>query len=83
MDKTYPQAPAILKPSRGCYLWEDALARLVADAALRARLASALGATVERDWSLDRHAPRWLAAWARLRTDVLARRGGSTTGRGA
>jgi len=21
MDKTYPPAPAILKPSRGCYLW--------------------------------------------------------------
>jgi hypothetical protein len=21
MDTTFPQAPAILKPSRGCYLW--------------------------------------------------------------
>ncbi len=21
MDTTYPQAPAILRPSRGCYLW--------------------------------------------------------------
>jgi len=21
MEMTYPQAPAVLKPSRGCYLW--------------------------------------------------------------
>ena len=55
--------------------WEDALARLVADAALRARLAGALTAVVDRDWALDRHAPRWLAAWADLRAAVLVGEG--------
>ncbi len=29
------------------------------------------GDAVERDWSLARHAPRWLAAWSDLRATAL------------
>lgn len=42
--------------------WEEALDRLLADAALRARLGSAGRATVERSYSAAVHAPRVAAA---------------------
>lgn len=43
--------------------WETALAKLIEDVALRRALARRLGRVVERDYSLQIHAHKWLGAW--------------------
>lgn len=53
--------------------WEAALLRLVDDAAYRRALARRLGRAVEREWSLGRHAERWLVAWDWLIREARAR----------
>lgn len=62
----------IIRPGDTGYLaetaaeWEAALSRLVEDGRLRRALARRLGARVERDYSLQTHAGRWLGAWSWL-----------------
>lgn len=46
--------------------WEAALSRLVEDTKLRRALARRLGVRVEKDYSLQLHATRWLSAWQGL-----------------
>lgn len=46
--------------------WEAALSRLVEDGRLRRALARRLGRVVERNYSLQLHATRWLSAWQGL-----------------
>lgn len=53
--------------------WEAALSRLVEDGRLRRALARRLGLRVERDYSLQRHAYRWLDAWCYLIDEFKAR----------
>lgn len=53
--------------------WEAALLRLVDDYQLRRALARRLGRVVEREWSLGRHAERWLVAWDWLIGEARAR----------
>lgn len=48
--------------------WEEALMRLVEDAALRRALARRLGRAVEERYSLQRWAGLWLEAWDKLIT---------------
>lgn len=53
--------------------WEAALSRLVEDTKLRRALARRLGRVVEEQYSLQRHARRWLGAWSFLLESWRAR----------
>jgi glycosyltransferase involved in cell wall biosynthesis len=68
----------IVRPNDTGYLaetadeWEAALSRLIEDAALRRALARRLGREVERGYSLQAHATRWLGAWQYLLSEWKA-----------
>lgn len=54
--------------------WTAALARLVEDGVYRRALARRLARCVDEQWSLERHATRWLDAWAWCLEDFRGRR---------